>query len=75
MDLAKKVLVYLREHEQATRSQISTECFRGKASKEKIDAALMHLLVTTPPKITLQRAERRDGAPGAPVRVYRLAMP
>jgi putative DNA primase/helicase len=75
LDLANKVLVYLREHEQATRSQISTECFRGKASKTQIDAALMHLLATTPPKITVQRAERSDGAPGAPVRVYRLNIP
>ena len=26
----------------------------------------------TPPKITVQWGERADGAPGAPLRVYRL---
>lgn len=75
LNLANKVLVYLSEREQATRSQISTECLRGKVSKAQIDTVLMHLLATTPPKITVQQAERSDGAPGAPVRVYRLAMP
>ena len=75
LNLANKVLVYLSEREQATRSQISTECLRGKVSKAQIDAVLMHLLAMTPPKITVQQAERSDGAPGAPVRVYRLAMP
>jgi putative DNA primase/helicase len=38
-----------------------------------IDASLEHLLVVTPPKINVQWAERSDGAPGAPRRVYRLA--
>lgn len=73
--LANKVLAYLRRHEQATRSQISTKCFRGKVPKAQIDVVLTHLLATTPPMITVLRAERRDGAPGAPLRIYRLAMP
>lgn len=75
VELTNKVLAYLLQHEQATRSEISTECFRGKVPKAQIDAVLTHLLATTPPKITVLRAERRDGAPGAPLTIYRLAMP
>ncbi|MGV0984379.1 MAG: DUF3987 domain-containing protein [Limnohabitans sp.] len=74
LDLSNRVVTFLGTHGQATRSQISSECFRGKVSKTNIDGALAHLLSATPPKISVLRAERRDGAPGAPLRVYRLAM-
>ncbi len=73
LELLNRVLAFLRERGQATRSQISAECFRGKVPKARIDASLEHLLASTPPKITVQRGERADGAPGAPLRVYRLA--
>lgn len=73
LELANRVLAFLHEHGQATRSQISAECFRGKVPKARIDASLEHLLASTPPKITVQWGERADGAPGAPLRVYRLA--
>jgi len=73
LELADRVLVFLRERGEATRSQISAECFRGKVAKGQIDASLEHLLACTPPKITVQWGERADGAPGAPLRVYRLA--
>jgi putative DNA primase/helicase len=72
-ELSSRVLVFLRERGQATRSQISTECFRGKVAKARLDASLEHLLAATPPKISVQWGERADGAPGAPLRVYRLA--
>ena len=71
-ELSNRVLAFLRERGQATRSQISAECFRGKVLKARIDACLEHLLASTPPKITVQWGERADGAPGAPLRVYRL---
>jgi putative DNA primase/helicase len=73
LELANRVLAFLRERGQATRSQISAECFRGKVPKARIDASLEHLLASTPPKVTVQWGERADGAPGAPLRVYRLA--
>ncbi|MEI7815089.1 MAG: hypothetical protein WCJ13_09895 [Coriobacteriia bacterium] len=73
LERSNRVLAFLRERGQATRSQISAECFRGKVPKAQIDASLDHLLASTPPKITVQWAERSDGAPGAPLRVYRLA--
>ena len=73
LELANRVLAFLHERGLATRSQISAECFRGKVPKAQIDASLEHLLASTPPKITVQWGERADGAPGAPLRVYRLA--
>ncbi len=72
-ELTNRVLTFLHEHGQATRSEISSECFRGKVPKARIDTSLEHLLNSTPPKITVQWGERADGAPGAPQRVYRLA--
>ena len=71
--MSSRVLAFLRVRGQATRSQISTDCFRGKVPKIQIDASLEHLLAATPPKINVQWAERSGGAPGAPRRVYRLA--
>ena len=73
LELSNRVLAFLRVRGQATRSQISADCFRGKVPKTMIDASLEHLLAVTPPKINVQWAERIDGAPGAPRRVYRLA--
>jgi len=73
LELSSRVLAFLRERGQVSRSQISAECFRGKVPKARIDACLDHLLACTPPKITVQWGERADGAPGAPLRVYRLA--
>ena len=73
LELSNRVLIFLRERGQATRSQLSAECFKGKVPKTRLDASLEHLLASTPPKITVQWGERADGAPGAPLRVYRLA--
>jgi hypothetical protein len=67
------VLAFLRERRQATRSQISAECFRGKVPKAHIDACLEQLLGATPPKVNVQWVQRIDGSPGAPRRVYQLA--
>lgn len=73
LELSNRVLVFLGEHGQATRSQISTECFRGKVPKARIDTSLEHLLSATPPKISVQWIERPVDTPGTPTRVYRLA--
>ena len=72
-ELSNRVLTFLRERGQATRSQISAECFKGKMPKARIDASLEHLLASTPPKISVQTVERSADAPGTPTRVYRLA--
>lgn len=73
LELSSRVLAFLRERGQATRSQISAGCFRGKVSKARIDAGLDHLLAATPPRISVQWVERPADAPGTPTRVYRPA--
>ena len=71
LELSNRVLAFLRERGQATRSQISTECFKGKVPKARIDASLEQLLASTPPKINVQTVERPVDSPGTPTRVYR----
>jgi putative DNA primase/helicase len=45
LELSNRVLAFLRVRGQATRSQISADCFKGKVPKTMIDASLEHLLV------------------------------
>lgn len=71
LELSNRVLAFLRERGQATRSQISSECFRGKVPKKLIDASLEHLLAATPSMISVQCVERPADTPGTPTRVYR----
>lgn len=71
LELSNQVLAFLYERGRATRSQISTECFKGKVPKAQIDASLEHLLACTPPKIGMQTVERPTDTPGTPTRVYR----
>lgn len=49
LELSNRVLVFLRERGQATRSQISAECLRGKVTKARINANLEPLLASTRP--------------------------
>ncbi|MBK9441393.1 MAG: hypothetical protein IPN53_08795 [Comamonadaceae bacterium] len=56
----------------ATRSEISTDCFKGRITKAQIDACLDHLLTATPPKICVQVIQRSVDAPGSQTRIYRL---
>lgn len=71
MELSHRVLTFLRKRGQATRTQISSECFKGKVPKLRVDASLEYLLGSTPPKISVQQVKRPVDAPGAPTRVYR----
>lgn len=71
MELTNRLLAFLRERGQATRSQISSECFRGKVPKALIDASLEHLLAATPSMISVQWVERPAHTPGTPTRMYR----
>jgi len=70
---ADRILVFLQERGQATRSQINAECFRGKIRSTELDASLGQLLGAAPPSIRVQTVPRQGGAPGAPCRIYRIA--
>ena len=71
LELSNRVLAFLRERGQATRSQISAECFRGKVPKALIDVCLENLLTATPAMISVQWIDRPADTPGTPTRVYR----
>jgi putative DNA primase/helicase len=69
---SQMLLSFLSQRRSATRSEISKECFKGHVSKSKIDDCLSHLLSVSPPKIKVQRINRTDMRPGAPVHSYSL---
>lgn len=69
---SQMLLSFLSQRRSATRSEISKECFKGHVSKSKIDDCLSHLLSVSPPKIKVQRINRTDMRPGAPVNSYSL---
>lgn len=71
LELSNRVLAFLRQRGQATRSQISSECFRGKVPKALIDVCLEHLLAATPTMINVHCVDRPADTPGTPTRVYR----
>ena len=52
-----------------TRWQISSECFKGHASKDRLDAALDELLSANPPRIVVE--DVRSGK-GRPTKIYEL---
>lgn len=69
-DTAQKILDYIGVQQRVTRSQITTDCFKGHAPKTRIDAALDDLLTRTPPSIEVH--EDRTGK-GRPTKFYELA--
>ena len=71
-DTAQKIVIFLRDHGQATRSGITKECFGGHTTKSRIDAALDELLKSNPPIITVESVPRPKGSPGTPTKIYRL---
>jgi hypothetical protein len=71
---ARKIEEFLFARSQATRREITLECFHGHARKSHIDAALERLLNAAPPRIHVQSHARPDGAPGTPTNIYSLAI-
>jgi hypothetical protein len=69
-----KIVDFLRIKGQATRWQITTECFQGHASKSTIDAAIERLLLSSPPQITVQPEPRIRGARGRQTNIYALSV-
>ena len=71
-ELAEKILTYLEEKGQATRKELTRECFGGHASKERIDQALDELLTSAPPKIEVETLPRAKGTTGSATKIYRI---
>lgn len=70
-ETAKRIVDYLSSHDKATRSELTTDCFKGHTSKKRIDAALDELLKTNPPAIMVEEVPRPKGQPGTPTKIYR----
>lgn len=68
-DTAQKIVEFLTERERATRWELTKDCFKGHATKTRIDAALDELLSSNPPRVVVH--EDRT-APGRPTKFYRL---
>ncbi len=56
-DAARKILEYLRQHGQTSRSDLSQKCFAGHLAAKRLDEALDSLLMDSPPAIEMVESE------------------
>lgn len=70
-DAAGKIMAFLTERGEATRTQIANECFKKRAAKDVIDAAIQELLTTAPPRIMVEVRGRATDKPGSSTKIYR----
>ena len=70
-ETGQRVLSYLGNVDEASRTQLVTDCFKRHVSKDVLDAALDELLRATPPLIELETRARNSG-PGSGTKVYRI---
>lgn len=70
-DAAEKIMAFLTERGEATRTQIVVDCFKRHAQKDVVDAAIQELLTTAPPRIMVEVRPRTGDKPGAPTKIYR----
>ena len=68
-DTAQKIMEFLVERERATRWELTKDCFKGHATKTRMDSALDELLSSNPPRILM---EEDRSAPGRPTKFYTL---
>lgn len=72
-DTAETLLSFLAQRPEATRWQLSRDCFKGHKTKAILDAAIQELLSANPPGIVVESIPRPKGTPGTPTKIYRLA--
>ena len=70
-DTAQRIVTYLTERGQATRTELSKGCFAGHVSKERLDKALDELITASPPAIEVATVPRPNGQPGSPSKYYK----
>lgn len=68
---SERLLGYLGTKSEATRKDITNECFQKRAPAGGLDAVIAELLNTTPPKIEAVTMPRRDGLTGKGRTIYR----
>jgi hypothetical protein len=74
-DVARRITTYLNNHGQATRTELSKDCFGGHTSKAMLDKALDELITASPPAIEVKTLPRPQGQAGSPTKVYKLCKP
>jgi hypothetical protein len=57
-DAARKILEYLKQHGQTSRSDLSQKCFTGHLAAKRLDEALDSLLMDSPPTIVMIESEQ-----------------
>lgn len=72
-ETAQRIISHLAEHGQASRTELSKNCFSGHVSKATLDAALDELLTASPAVIEVQTVPRPKGQTGTPSKYYRLS--
>lgn len=70
-DTGDKIVAYLNEHGQASRSELTKGCFKGHISKDKLDKALDELLTANPAVIEVESVPMPKGQLGKPTKYYR----
>ena len=72
--VVKKIVEFLRVKVQATRWQITTECFQGHIAKSVIDRAIEQLLLASPAQVIVKALPRTKGSRGPQTKTYALPM-
>ncbi|MBC7621622.1 MAG: DUF3987 domain-containing protein, partial [Candidatus Saccharibacteria bacterium] len=74
-DVTQRIITYLAVHGQATRTELTRDCFGGHVNKTTLDKALDELLTASPPAIEVETVPRPNGQSGSPSKVYKPCTP
>ncbi len=74
-DTAQRIITYLTAHGQATRTDLTKDCFGGHVNKATLDKALDELITASPPVIEVVTVPRPNGQAGSPSKVYKHCPP
>lgn len=74
-DMTQRIITYLIAHGQATRTELSKDCFGGHVNKATLDKALDELITASPPAIEVETVPRSNGQAGSPSKVYKPCAP
>ena len=69
-DAADKIMVFLASRDEATRTEITKDCFKCRETKSVINAAIQELLQANPPLIEVATLPRKNGT-GSGTKIYR----
>ncbi len=73
--ITQRIVDHLTAHVQATRTELTTNCFSGHIAAPTLDKALNELLTATPPVIQETTVPRPNGQGGTSATVYSLVPP